>query len=265
MNDLTVLVCLKQIPDPEAPSSVFRIDHDAKNVVPAGVPPVINPYDENALEAALGLKDQYGAHIIGISLGEKLAQPVLRKALAAGADELILVEGPQFGELDSYSNALVLSKAIQKIEKFDLIITGRHAADWDVGATGLLIAELLDIPAINLAAKIEMENNHVLVEKLSQEGFDVVRAAIPVLITVGGEIGELRHVNIPQLKAARKKPLKKLGEEDLGLEPNDLTKREIVELYSPDIERDCVFVEGGSPQEKGENLAVRLVEGGVIR
>ena len=117
MTEMTILVCLKQIPDPEAPSSVFRIDQDAKRVVPAGVPPVINPYDENALEAALAVKDQYGAHIIGISLGEKLAQPVLRKALAAGADELILIEDPLFGEINSYSTALVLSKAIQKMQK----------------------------------------------------------------------------------------------------------------------------------------------------
>ena len=139
-----IIVCMKQVLDPEAPSSAFQIDPEAKRVIPPkGVPPVLNPFDENALEAALRIKDTQGAEITVISMGRNLAKPVVRKSLAVGVEQLILLEDDAFEELDSSSTAHVLALAIKKIGEYDLILCGREAADTDAGQVGSGIAEIL--------------------------------------------------------------------------------------------------------------------------
>jgi electron transfer flavoprotein beta subunit len=102
MKELQIIVCIKQIPDPEGPADAFKVDSEAKKVIPVGIPPVINPFDENALEAALRIKNQFDAKVTVLSMGEKLAQPVLRKALAAGADDLVLLMDQHFKDLDRF-------------------------------------------------------------------------------------------------------------------------------------------------------------------
>jgi electron transfer flavoprotein beta subunit len=255
---------VKQVPDPEGPASAFKVDPEAKKVIPVGIPPVINPFDENALEAALRIKDHHGAKVVVISMGVKLALPVLRKALAAGADELVLLEDPQFKDLHSCSTAYILSSAIKKIEAYDLILTGRQAGDWDFGVTGLLVAEELQIPGINLARKVEIRDDRVLVEKLSRDGYEALRAAMPVVVTVSSEVGELRYLTIPGFKAAREKPVNIYTAADLEIDVRKLEARKILNLFEPHTRRHCAFIEGESFEERGENLAARLKEDGVI-
>jgi electron transfer flavoprotein beta subunit len=264
MKQLQIIVCIKQVPDPEAPPSCFEVDPETKEVVPIGIPPVINPFDENALEAAIRLKEENGGKVIAISLGEKLAKPVLSKAFAAGVDDLILLEDPLFKDLTSYSTASVLSSMIGKIGSYDLILTGRQAGDWDFGITGLLIGQMLKIPSINLARKIKIVDDRFLVEKLSPNGYEIVGAPMPVLVTVSNEIGELRYTSVLSLRAVSKKPMRVYKAEDLGFDREKLENRQIVILFPHRIQRECKFVEGNSPQEKGENLAMRLKEEGVI-
>ena len=152
---LNIIVTVKQVVDPEAPPSTFKIDPEAKRAIAApGVPPVLNPYDENALEAALRLKDLHQSKVTAISMGTKLAKAVLRKSLAAGADELFLLEDDAFENLDSYSTALILTTATNKIVQYDLILTGRMAADTNAGEVGSGIAEVLGIPTITTARNV---------------------------------------------------------------------------------------------------------------
>lgn len=264
MKQLQILVCIKQVPDPEGPASAFKVDPEAKKVIPVGIPPVINPFDENALEAALRIRDYHEAKVVAISVGGKLAQPVLRKALAAGADELILAEDRHFEDIDSCSTAYVLSRAIGKAGEYDLILTGRQAGDWDNGVVGLLLAEMLQIPSINLARKVEIRDDHILVEKLSRHGYEVVGAAMPLLVTVSSEVGELRYPPVTALKAARTKPVKIYSAEELQVDLHRLKTKRILELSTPHIRRECKFMEEESLQKKGENLAIRLREDGVI-
>jgi len=261
---LQIVVCIKQIPDPEGPVDAFKIDSEGKRVISVGIPPVINPFDENALEAAIHLKEHYGAKVTAISMGEKLAQPVLRKALAAGADDLILLVDQHFKDLDSHSTAYVLSKAINKMGAFDLILTGRQAGDWNFGVTGLLIAEMLQISSVNLAQKIEMRDGGICVEKLTHDGYELVKVPVPALITVSSEIGELRYVSIRSLQSVSTKPVKMYRAEDLDLDPQRLTVRKVLKLSAFQGQRECRFIEGDSPQQRGENLALRLREDGVI-
>jgi electron transfer flavoprotein beta subunit len=225
---------------------------------------VINPFDENALEAAVHIKDTYGAKVTAMSMGEKLAQPVLRKALAAGADELILLVDQHFKDLNSLSTAYVLSMAIRKIGAYDLILTGRQAGDWDFGATGLLIAEMLQIPSINLAQKVELRGDRILVEKLTRDGYELVKAPMPALITVSSELGELRYISIKALQSVKAKPVKMFQAEDLNLDIQKLTTRKIFDLSAFQGQRECRLIEGDSYQQKGENLALRLREDRVI-
>jgi electron transfer flavoprotein beta subunit len=265
MGNMQIVVCVKQILDPEMPRSAFKIDPEAKRVVPPrGTPPVLSPFDENALEAALRIKDQHGAKVIAISMGSTLAQPVLRKTLAAGADELVLIEDPVFQDVDSFASAGILVSAIRKIGDVDIIFTGRQAADWDSGITGCAIAEELGIPCITVARKVEMTDGQVRVERVIADGFEIVQASLPCVITVDSALGELRQVTLQGLSAARKKPLHVWKAADLHLPPLPRPRGELLDLYVPKHETVCEVINGRTPEEAAARLADRLHEEGLL-
>lgn len=265
MRRVKIIVCIKQVPDPEGPPSAFEVDSEAKKINPVGIPPVINPFDENALEAALQLKEEHGGSVVAISLGEKLAKPMLTKALGVGADDLILLEDERFCGLDSHSIALVLSTAIKKIDEYDLVFAGRQSGDWGFGQTASILAEILQIPCLSVAQSIRIEDGKVLVSKLKRNGYEIVRASMPVLITVDSQIGNLRYPSLKALVLARKTPVTYWGIRELELDPKGLETNEIFELSPPPPrEREVVFVDGESPEEKGEKLALTLRQDRVI-
>ena len=169
-----------------------------------------------------------------------------------------------FKDLDGYSNVYVLSKAIRKIGAYGLILTGRQAGDWDFGVTGLFIAEMVQIPIINLARKVEIRDDCFFVEKLCDDGYEVVKAKMPVLVTVSSEVGELRYISVRALQAVSKKPIQIFNAVDLELDLQKPTYRKIYNLVAFHDERQCRFIEGGSSQEKGENLAIWMKKEGLI-
>ena len=265
MRELNIIVCIKQVPDPEAPSSAFKVDSEAKKVVPVGIPPVINPFDENALELALQLRDNYGASITAISLVEKTGTSVLKKALSVGVNELILLQDDRFKDLNNMSIAYVLSAAIKRLSQYDLIIVGRQAADWGFGQTGSIIAEILKIPSISLATKVNVEDGKILVKKLRRNGYEIVRASMPVLISVSSEVGDLRLPSLKDIKEAYKKPMTLWNTTHLEIDLHRLEVRKIHRLLPPPSrKRECFLIDGESPQEKGENLAIWMKKEGLI-
>jgi electron transfer flavoprotein beta subunit len=138
---LNIIVCCKQISDPEAPPASFKIDAAANKVIPPqGVAPVISPFDEQAVEAALRIRDKGGTKVTVLIMGNGLVREVVKKPLSMGADELVLLEDAAYEGGDAWSTATALAAAIKKIGAFDLIITGRQAADWDSGQVGSGIA-----------------------------------------------------------------------------------------------------------------------------
>ncbi len=262
---MQIVVCIKQVLDPEMPRSAFKIDPEQKRVLPPrGTPPVLSPFDENALEAALRLKDQHGARVIAISMGSTLAQPVLRKALAAGADELILLEDPLFQDVDSFASAGILVSAIRKIGDVDIIFTGRQSADWDSGITGCVIAEELGFPCITVARKVEIIDGQARVERESEDGFEIVQTPLPCVITADSGLGELRQVTLPGLSAARKKPLHLWRAADLHLTSLPRPRCELIDLYVPKHETVCEMIKGKTPEETAARLADRLHEEGLL-
>lgn len=264
MSGLRIIVCLKQVPDPEAPVSGYRIDSEAKRVVPIGIPPVISPFDENALEAALRLKETHGGKLTALSAGHNLSKSALRKALSVGADELILIDDPAYApdKLDGRATALLLAEAIKKVGKYDLILTGRQAADTNAGVVGLYLAEILGIAAVSLVRKIVLEGGKLKAERVTPDGYELVEAEMPALVTVSAEIGELRSPRLKDMRDAKNKPLTVWTAKDIG----SSAQRELIlrELTAPKRERTCLFIEGETPQETGVNLALKLKEDKVI-
>jgi len=263
---MKILVCIKQVADPEGPASAFDIDSEQKKIVIKGIPPVINPFDENALEAALKLKDKFGAHVIAINVvDDKLSMAVLKKALAAGADELVILEDKHFVNIDASSKAYVLASTIRQIGDYSLVLLGRQTADWGSGQIGMIIAEILQLPCIHLARRVDLVNNGLLVERIRKVGSEVLKVQMPSLATVDSEIGELRLPLLKDIKEASKKPIHVFNASLLNLDIGKLRIRAVHNLkFAPPRKRECYFIEGATPQERGSNLASKLREDRVI-
>ena len=266
---MELIVCVKQVPDPEAPPASFKVDTAANKVVPPpGVPPVISTFDETAVEAALRLKDAKGGKITVISLGNSLVRDVVKKPLAMGADQLILLEDPVYENGDSWSTAYALSMAIKKIGSFDIIFCGRQAADWDAGQVGLGIAELLGIPSITLVKKVESVDGKVKVERIVPDGFEVIESPTPCLITVTNELGEPRYAPLKGImRAAKIQPII-WKPQDIGVDPAQIgasgRRTKLVKLFQPVKEGKCEIVEGENAADAAAKLALRLREAKVL-
>jgi len=264
-----MIVCAKQVIDPEAPPASFKIDPSANKVVPPpGVPPVISPFDEQAVEAALRIKDAQGGKITILSLGTNLLREVVKRPLAMGADELILLEDDAFTEGDSWSTAYALAMAIEKIGEYDLIFCGRQAGDWDAGQVGSGIAEILGLPSVTVAQKIDITDGKAKVERVTADGYEVIEVSLPVLITVSNELGEPRYPKITGIMAAKKKEPIIWKPADIGLDASQVggagRRIKLLKLFQPIHEGKCEIIEGENPEEAGANLATKLRESKIL-
>jgi len=256
---MIIIVCVKVVLDPEAPASLFKVDSEAKKVLPPkGTPPVLNPFDENAIECALKLKDSENASIIILSMGKSIPKPVIKKALATGAERLFLLEDESFEELDSYASAAVIAAGIKKIGDFDLILCGREAADSDAGQVGLGIAEKLGIPSISIAGKIKAIDRKLIVERVVSDGYETIEVTLPALATISSEAGNLRSATVAGMMAAQKKPVTIWKAADLGLNAQQLNRAKLFNLFQPVRETKCEIVAGATLEGAGANLAKKL-------
>ena len=255
-----IVVCVKQVIDPETPASAFRVDPDANRVVPApGIQPVLNGFDENAVEAALRIKDAVGADITVLSVGHGFAMDVMKKPLSMGADRLVMVEDEALADLDSYATAHVLAAAIRKLGMSDLILCGRQASDWDNAQAPQGIAELLSLPCITVAQKVEVMDRAVMVQRVLPDGYEQVETDLPALVTVSNELGEPRYATLRGIMAAGRKQPTLWSVEDLDLDPEELTPRvRVTNLFVPVKDRECELIEGDDEADSGKQLALRL-------
>lgn len=262
---MNIIVCVKQIQDPEIPPAKFRVDGAANRVVPPdGVAPVINPFDEQSIEAALRIKEKTGGKISVLTVGKGSARDVLKHALSMGADEAFMLDDDAFDGSDSQSLALILAKAIQKIGAFDLIFCGRQGADWDEAQTGSALAEILGIPPITIARSAQVVDGKIRVERVQLDGYEVVEAALPALVTVSNEIGQPRlPTGFGIIQAARKK-VTQWKASDIGLSAAEVgqgaARTRLIKLFVPVRENKCEFVTGETPVEAAALLAVKLRE-----
>ena len=266
---LNVIVCIKQVPDWEAPADTFKIDPERNKVIPPpNIDPRISLFDEHAIEAALQLREKHGGKVTVVSLGPDFAQRAVKQAVAMGADEGILLKDQAFEDADTYATASILAEAIRKVGAFDLILCGRQAADWDVGQVGVGVAELLEIPCVSIAQKIEVSDGRAVVERLVEGGYDVMEVTLPALITVSNEINKPRYPTLRGIMAAGKKQIPTWDAATLGIDPAHTgahaAHATVLRLYVPVHEAHCEFVDGDTDEEKGEKLALRLREAKLI-
>jgi electron transfer flavoprotein beta subunit len=264
-----MIVCVKQIADPEAPPGSFRVDEATKSVIPAsGVSQVVSPFDEQAVEAALRIKDAHGGKITVLSLGKDFVMDVIRKPMAMGADELILLQDSAFESADSRSTAYALAMAIKKVGEYDLIFCGRQAADWDAGQVGSGIAEFLGIPSVTVAKMVDMVDSKVKVERVVADGSEVIEVSTPVLITVSNELGEPRYPKLKGIMAAARKEVPTWTAQDIGADTSQLgaagARAKLLKLFVPVKEGKCEIIEGENPEDAAVNLALKLREAKLI-
>ena len=264
---LNIVVLAKQVIDPDMPMSAFQVDREQKRVAtPSNIPPVVNGFDENAVEAALRIKEAQGASITVLSMGKSFSLDVIKKPLSMGADELILLQDEAFENIvDSSLTARVLVAAIRKLEQFDLIICGRQASDWDNAQVPLGVAELLDISCVTIGKKVEVGDGVVVVDRIVPQGVEIVEAPLPALVTVSNELGQPRYPTLRGIMAATRKRPTVWSAQVLGM---DLSQHgpslRLVDLFVPVSEKSCEFIEGDGDEEAGRNLALKLREAKLV-
>jgi electron transfer flavoprotein beta subunit len=260
-----IIVCMKQVLDPEIPLSLFHIDTESRQAIPPkATPPVLSPFDENALEAALKIKDVQDSNVTVISLGKKFVRTVVTSPLAAGADQLVLLQDDAFDDFNTYLTASAIAAAIRKLGQYDLVLCGLQAADTNTGQVGTGIASMLGIPCITAARKVELQNEKIRIEKVLPEGYAVIEVPPPVVVTVTYEVGDLREPGVEAFMSAAKKPITTWNAQELGIETADTSRFEVLKMSEPAQRGESEILEGASPEEKVEKLVAKLREVKVI-
>jgi electron transfer flavoprotein beta subunit len=266
---MNIIVCAKQIQDPEIPPAKFRLDADNKRVVPfEGIPPVINPYDEQAVELAIRIKEKHGGMITVLTIGAGEASSVVKHAVAMGADEGILLQDPVFAGSDSFGTAYILGQAIRKMDEFDLILCGRQAADGDEGLVGSILAEYLDLPLITLAESVDIIEGRLHVKRVILDGFQVFAVSPPAVITVSHELGPPRLPSGWGIVKASRKEIPMWDAHFIEAEASQIgahvSRRKLVKLSIPRTERKCEVIEGKDAEDAAAKLAKIVKEAGVL-
>src|ERR1700736_4288816 len=210
---MNVLVCIKQIPDPNAPG---KLDPQTKRLVREGVDLVLDPGDEHAVEAGLQLVEKDGGEATVISMGPPKALEAIRRALAMGAHRGILVSDPALENSDALSTARVIAAAI-KGQTYDLVICGTESTDGSSGAVPAQLAELLGLPLLSFAKKLEVSGGKAQIDRQTDDCFDVVEAPLPAVVTVTGGINEARYPALRGIMQAKNKEVREVGLKEMKL------------------------------------------------
>ncbi len=254
---MDIVVCIKQVPD----TAEVRINPETGTLIRDGVPSIINPYDLHAIEAGLSIKESIGGKVTVITMGPPQAESALRDAISMGADDAVLISDRAFAGSDTWATAYTLSKAIGLIGG-DIIICGKQAIDGDTAQVGPELAEFLNIPHISYVRKIHsISNNSIRVERLMEDGHDVVESSIPVLLTVVKELNEPRIPSLRGKMFAKKAVIKRLTISDLKMDENDTglkgSPTQVRKIFAPELKKDRVMIEG-TPEEQANRLIEEL-------
>ena len=256
---MRIVVCIKQVPD----SAEVRINPETNTLIRDGVPTIINPYDLHAIEAGLQIREQAGGKITVLTMGPPQAETALREAIAMGADEAVLLTDRAFAGSDTWATAYTLSKAIAHIGA-DVILCGKQAIDGDTAQVGPEIAEFMDIPHISYIRKIvDVSADRLVVQRLMDDGFDLLESSLPVLLTVVKELNVPRMPSLKGKMAAKKAEIKKMSAADLGAAEGDLglkgSPTQVKNIFAPEAKTDRKVLEG-TAEEKIDTLVKELVE-----
>jgi electron transfer flavoprotein beta subunit len=236
---MDIIVCIKQVPE----TTEVRINPETNTLIREGVKSIINPFDMYAIEEAVRLKEKFGGKTTVITMGPPQAEAALREAISLGIDEAVLVCDRAFAGSDTWATSYTLTGAIKKIGNFDLIICGKQASDGDTAQVGPGISAHLNIPQVTYVKKIEEvdpalgRKGWMKVERMMEEGFEIIETPLPALLTVVKEINEPR---LPSLKGMMRSKSAKIitwTQKDLNLDAQGIglcgSPTQVVKIFTP--------------------------------
>jgi electron transfer flavoprotein beta subunit len=257
---MNIIVCVKQVPG----TTEIKIDPDTNTLVREGVESIINPFDTYALEEGVRLRERYGGKVTAISMGPPQAEVALRETISLGADEAVLLSDRAFAGSDTWATSYVLSRAINRMAEYDLVVCGRQTLDGDTGQVGPELSEMLGLPFVAYVSKVEEVAYGVIrVQRMVEEGYEVVEAALPAVITV------VKEINVPRLPSLRGSMKAKTAAipvwtaTDIGAEPDKAgiagSPTRVVRVFFPRRTRASEMLQG-SVEQQVEQLVEKLGE-----
>lgn len=255
---MDIIVCIKQVPD----TKDVRLDPETNTLAREGVESIMNPFDRHALEEAVRIKEEQGGTVIALSMGPPQAEAVLREAIACGADEGVLVSDRAFAGADTWATSYTLARAVATIGTFDLVLCGKQAIDGDTAQVGPGLANQLGLPYVTCVQKIRaMAEGGLLVERMMDDGYDVVRLPLPALLTVVKDINDPRVPSLKGKMKAKKVEIRVLRAADIGADPACIglagSPTKVVTVFTPKP-RGNRTVLTGTPAEQVAQLVARL-------
>ncbi len=266
---MRAIVCIKQVPD----TTEVKINPETNTLVREGVASIVNPFDTYAIEEALRLKEQYGGKVTVLSMGPPQAKEALKEAAAMGADEAVLLSDHAFAGSDTWATAYTLAQAIRRLGEFDVILCGKQAIDGDTGQVGPGIARQLRIPQLTYICRIQELNpaaKRARVERLLEEGREVVTCALPALLTVVKDINQPRYPTFMGIRRATRMEIPTWGAAELTTaQPEYLglkgSPTQVVRIFSPQARASKVTLfSADTPADAAAQLAARLLADKVI-
>jgi len=259
------VVCIKQVPD----TTEVEVNKETGTIIREGVPSILNPFDEFAMNVALKVREKVEATIVALSMGPPQAEQALKKCLAIGADEAILLTDRAFAGSDTWVTSLVLARAVRKIGDADIIFCGQQAIDGDTAQVGPEMAQHLGLPQVTYMEEVEeVQKSRVVCRKETDDGYIRVRCKLPaVLACLATSDFEPRIPNIRDIFRAKKKPLHQWsvgdiggGVEEYGLEGS---ATQVIKSYAPSERGECVMVDE-PPEAAVKKILEYLSDQGVI-
>ncbi len=243
---MNIIVCIKQVPE----TSNVRMDEETGTMVREGVESIVNPLDLYAIEAGIRLKEENGGEITVVSMGPPNAERAIREAMAMGCEKGVLVTGREFAGSDTHATSYCLSRVVQKLAPFDLVLMGVRATDGDTGQVGPGVAAFLDLPLCTYVSHItQADAEGITAERLVENGYQILRMPFPCVVTIGKEIGYPRLPTLRGKQRARKAELAVWGADDLEVDPTMLglkgSPTRVVKISRPKVARTGQMVEVG--------------------
>jgi len=251
-----IIVCIKQVPN----TTDVKIDPVTNTLIREGVESVINPFDAYAIEEAVRLKERFAGKVTVVTMGPPQAEKALREAISLGCEEAVLVSDRKFAGSDTWATSYTLSCAIKKIGAFDVILCGKQASDGDTAQVGPGISTHLDIPQVTYIKKIEdIKDNKARVERMMEEGYDVVETPLPCLFTVVKEINTPRLPSLKGMMRAKSAKIIQWSAADINAEPKNIgldgSPTRVVKIFTPPARRGGEMLKGDT-----SDLAKEVVE-----
>jgi len=259
---MNIVVCIKQVPD----TADVRIDPVTNTLIREGVPSIVNPFDEFAIEEGLRIKESCGGTVTVMTMGPSQASEVLRTALAMGADQVALLSDRAFAASDTLATSYTLAKGIEKVGDVDLVITGKQAIDGDTAQVGPGIAVRLGFTQLTYVSKVvsvDPAKKTIVVERLIDGGRERVEGKLPALLTVVKDINKPRQPSILRMKKARNAEIPVWNAADIGAEPGKTGQKGsptwVEKIFSPEQKSGGEVYEGDADELAGR-IAELLIE-----